>query len=192
MLKSANVIVDECNRIQQHIYILNEKFSGPLKADSAKCTRNPFVLLLGNHSSGKSSFINFLLQRSVQMAGVAPTDDGFTVIGSGNDDVDRDGPSFLSDVSLGFHGLQQFGPMLIHRTQLKIRSNLALQNVILVDSPGMIDSPIIKDNNGIDVSLRKYDRGYDFEGDCHLLTMFFYSLCVYILIYTYTIRILYL
>ena len=40
----------------------------------------PFVFLLGNHSSGKSSFINFLLGRAVQTTGVAPTDDSFTII----------------------------------------------------------------------------------------------------------------
>lgn len=145
MNKSTNIIVDECNRIQGYVYSLNEKFSGPLQNDSIKCTRNPFVLLLGNHSSGKSSFINYLLQRPVQMTGVAPTDDGFTVIGSGNEDIDRDGPSFIGDTNFGFHGLQKFGPMLIHRTQLKIRSNLSLQNVVLVDSPGKSSIIIIFD-----------------------------------------------
>ena len=43
----------------------------------------PFCLLVGNHSSGKSSFINYLLQRNIQKAGVAPTDDTFTVIAPG-------------------------------------------------------------------------------------------------------------
>jgi hypothetical protein len=48
-------------------------------------------LLSGNHSSGKSSFINYVCQRKVQTAGVAPTDDGFTIIVPGPSDVDRDG-----------------------------------------------------------------------------------------------------
>jgi GTPase SAR1 family protein len=43
----------------------------------------PFCLLVGNHSSGKSSFINYILQRNIQKAGVAPTDDSFTVIAPG-------------------------------------------------------------------------------------------------------------
>lgn len=50
-----------------------------------------FYLPLGNHSSGKSSFINYVCQRKVQTAGVAPTDDGFTIIVPGPSDVDRDG-----------------------------------------------------------------------------------------------------
>ena len=40
----------------------------------------PLVLLLGNHSSGKSSFINHLIGQKVQRTGAAPCDDGFTVI----------------------------------------------------------------------------------------------------------------
>lgn len=32
-------------------------------------TQFPFVLLLGNHSSGKSSFINYLMGRKVQSTG---------------------------------------------------------------------------------------------------------------------------
>jgi hypothetical protein len=38
------------------------------------------VLCVGNHSSGKSSFINYVLQRPIQTSGVAPTDDNFTII----------------------------------------------------------------------------------------------------------------
>ena len=54
--------------------------------------------------------------------------------------------------------MQQFGSNLIHRTQFKQRSNLALKGFLLVDSPGMIDSNIKKDV--------EMDRGYDFEGVC--------------------------
>jgi hypothetical protein len=42
------------------------------------------VLCVGNHSSGKSSFINYVLGRSIQTAGVAPTDDCFTIIAPNN------------------------------------------------------------------------------------------------------------
>jgi ribosome biogenesis GTPase A len=50
--------------------------SGPSPSTTAKYnsydgdnTLHPFVLLLGNHSSGKSSFINYLLGRKVQATG---------------------------------------------------------------------------------------------------------------------------
>ena len=47
------------------------------------CKSLPFCLLVGNHSSGKSSFINYVMKRDIQKAGVAPTDDTFTVITPG-------------------------------------------------------------------------------------------------------------
>ena len=36
----------------------------------------PSALFLGNHSSGKSSLVNWVLGGDVQDTGVAPTDDG--------------------------------------------------------------------------------------------------------------------
>ena len=53
----------------------------------------PMVLLLGNHSSGKSSFINYLLGEDLQKTGVATTDDGFTIIAGGKSNEEVDGPS---------------------------------------------------------------------------------------------------
>ena len=61
---------------------LNKTLLGPLErrgGSEDRLTSLPFVFLLGNHSSGKSTFINHVLGRTVQETGVAPTDDGFTV-----------------------------------------------------------------------------------------------------------------
>ena len=136
---------------------VNEALHGPLE-HAYQPTVLPFVLLLGNHSSGKSSFANFALGRDVQTAGVAPTDDSFTVIAPGASDADQDGPALVGDPDLGFEGLRKFGPGLIQRTQLKIRSGIAPKNFMLVDSPGMIDSP-----GGQGGASSKLDRGYHFE-----------------------------
>ncbi|TMW66968.1 hypothetical protein Poli38472_012084 [Pythium oligandrum] len=121
---------------------LNERILGPLdrKHKEEKLPSLPFVFLLGNHSSGKSTFINYLLQREVQSTGVAPTDDGFTIIAPGTEDIEQDGPALVGDPDLGFSGLRGFGPALIQRTQLKVRKGINA-NFMLVDSPGMIDSP---------------------------------------------------
>ena len=37
---------------------------------------------------------------------------------------------------MGFSGLKVFGPHLIHHTQLKIRGSLAMQDFMIVDTPG--------------------------------------------------------
>lgn len=125
------------------------------------------MFLLGNHSSGKSSFINYICQRKVQTAGVAPTDDSFTIIVPGPSDVDRDGPSFIGDPDMGFSGLRMFGPQLVHHTQLKVRSNISIKNLMVIDTPGMIDSPRRREH--YNTTLRDaniIDRGYDFEAVC--------------------------
>ena len=126
----------------------------------------PFVFLLGNHSSGKSSFINYVCQRKVQTAGVAPTDDSFTIIVPGPADVDRDGPSFIGDPEMGFSGLRVYGSPLVHHTKLKIRSNIAIKNFMIVDTPGMIDSPMVRDPVTGASKYKDMDRGYDFESVC--------------------------
>ena len=121
---------------------LNARLLGPLeRSPFAEGIPLPFVLLLGNHSSGKSSFINFVLGRPVQATGVAPTDDGFTVIKPGAQDVDRDGASFVGDPAMGFAPLRSFGPPFMSHLKLKVREGLQIEDIMLIDSPGMIDSP---------------------------------------------------
>lgn len=83
----------------------------------------------------------------------------------GPSDVDRDGPSFVGDPDMGFASLRTYGPQLIHHTRLKVRHNIAIRNFMLVDTPGMIDSPIVRDQYGA-TRHSVMDRGYDFEGVC--------------------------
>lgn len=111
---------------------------------------------------------------------MAPTDDCFTVIAPGPKDVDQDGPALVGDPDIGFEGLRQFGPTLIHHAQLKVREGIRNQNFMMVDSPGMIDSPVssggmsmgfgagMRNNSGSlsssSTSQAVMDRGYDFQG----------------------------
>jgi hypothetical protein len=115
--ETPGVILD-CQKILESVESINNRVRGPLDKTTNRNTIFPFVFLLGNHSSGKSSFVNYLLNRKVQTAGVAPTDDSFTIIAPGPSDVDRDGPAFIGDPDMGFSGLKNFGPTLIHHTQV--------------------------------------------------------------------------
>lgn len=182
-------ILSECSTLHSSIMPLNSTLRGPLTKGSDRGTSLPFVFLVGNHSSGKSSFINYVLGRKVQTAGVAPTDDCFTVIAPGPKDVDQDGPALVGDPDIGFSGLRQFGPTLIHHAQLKVRSDINTTNFMMVDSPGMIDSPVSSggmtmsspgyagwaggggggsttpnNNYNTSSSAAVMDRGYDFQG----------------------------
>lgn len=158
-------IVDECRRLRRSIEHIAMKYRGS-SLDDNDSTRYPMVLLLGNHSSGKSSFINYLVNRRIQSTGVAPTDDNFTIIGpsEGGDDVDRNGPALVGDPDLGFSGLKVFGSVLVNHTQLKLRSGLAIRDFMIVDSPGMIDSPVTADQ--LSRHSAGLSRGYDFAGVC--------------------------
>ena len=159
-----NDIVTECLRLRKTLLQpVNDNFYGPLPIETIKSTHYPMVFLCGNHSSGKSSFCNHLLGREIQESGVAPTDDCFTIIGPGQEDIDRAGPALVDDPDLGFNSLRNFGPLLIHKTQLKIRSNTNITDFMVVDSPGMIDSPVKAHASDEEKSM---DRGYDFGGVC--------------------------
>jgi Dynamin family len=115
-------------------------------------------LFVGNHSSGKSSFINYLLGREVQTTGVAPTDDAFTMIAPGTQDRNQDGPSLVGNPDLGLAGLRQFGPTLVHHLQYKVRSDVKTHDMMVIDTPGMMDAPA-----GMQAP-KALDRGYDFTG----------------------------
>jgi len=127
-------------RVQSELLTpINSRLLGPLEQrEFSEAVPLPFVLLLGNHSSGKSSFINYVLGRKVQQTGVAPTDDGFTVIAPAARDADRDGASFVGDPSMGFSPLRAFGPGFLSHFRLKLRDGLQTNELMLVDSPGTI------------------------------------------------------
>ena len=97
----------------------------------------PLVLLIGNHSSGKSSLINYMLGQKVQNTGVAPTDDDFTVLSHSQSDDERDGDALVSNPDLGFAELRKFGPSLVSHLKLKARNAPFLEDLTLIDSRGI-------------------------------------------------------
>lgn len=127
------------------------EFEAPPSA--SETTGLPLVLLLGNHSSGKSSFVNYLVGDTLQRTGIAPVDDSFTIITHGAEATDRDGHAVVTNPTLAWGDLERFGPTLLSHLKLKQRPMADLEGLALVDSPGMIDA-----------ASSKEDRGYDFAG----------------------------
>ena len=111
----------------------------------------PMVLFLGNHSAGKSSFINHLLGTNIQRTGIAPVDDGFTILMHGEDEADKDGAAVVTNPELGWEELKNFGDNLVSKLRLRTHQSDRLRKIALVDSPGMIDA-----------ANSSTDRGYDF------------------------------
>ena len=113
----------------------------------------PTVIFLGNHSSGKSSLVNWILgAMPVQDTGVAPPDDGFTVIIYGESEEDIVGPAAVTRLPEEFRALEPLGPSFLQHLKVKVRNRELLKRVNIVDSPGMIDSAAAE-------SQRDYDFG---------------------------------
>lgn len=130
-----------------------ERFAFERAPASAEVGGPPMVLLVGNHSSGKSTFINHLLGEEVQSTGLAPTDDAFTVLAWGEQPGERDGRAIATDPDLPFGSLGHFGPTFLSHFRRRARPVPLLKDVTLVDTPGMIDA-----------AREEWGRGYDFTG----------------------------
>lgn len=119
---------------------LAEKLAFELPVRAKEPPGLPNVLFLGNHSSGKSSFINHLLETDVQKTGLAPTDDGFTILCHGDQKDTFDGQTVTTHPSLPLRNLNRLGPAFISKLKLKTLPNPLLKSFALIDSPGMIDA----------------------------------------------------
>jgi hypothetical protein len=131
----------QINRLYDRFRPMATRFGYTFVRPAVAVNGRPNVAFLGNHSSGKSTFINHLLEGApVQDTGVAPTDDGFTVILHGTPETDLYGPAALSKLPAEFAGLAALGPTFLQRLRVKVRDRAVLKNVNLIDSPGMVDA----------------------------------------------------
>jgi len=120
----------------------------------------PQVLVLGGYSSGKSTLINDFLGVKVQATGQAPTDDSFTVITYDDSQPPdtpvqvtetRDGKFLLNDSEYPFETLKKHGQRFAAHFRLKKINSPFLQNLAIIDTPGMLDS------------ITERDRGYNYQ-----------------------------
>ena len=145
-------IEDTINRLYKAFKPSAEKYRYTFSLPELTVGGLPTIVFLGNHSSGKSTLINHLLGGTpVQDTGVAPTDDGFTIILYGETDEDFYGPAALGRLTKEFANLNKFGPEFLQHLRVKYRKCDFLKKVNLIDSPGMIDT-----------AGENSTRGYDF------------------------------
>ncbi|XP_040212134.1 uncharacterized protein LOC120943092 [Rana temporaria] len=97
------------------------------------------VMLMGNHSAGKSSFINWYIEEHIQRTGVAIETQGFTFITSG-----RKRETLTGDATL--HLYPHFKPMQSFQgvseylcTEISTSRQKKFSLVTFVDSPGLVD-----------------------------------------------------
>lgn len=145
---------ESAERLRDHILKpIADRFGFPLSRRGGQSSTVPTVLCLGNHSSGKSSFINHWIGASIQTTGVAPTDDGFTILMYGSAQLELDGRTAVVDPQLSLGDFEQYGKEFLDHLKLKRLPLEPLRDLCFIDSPGLID------HAGAPGDL---SRGYDF------------------------------
>ncbi|XP_047428905.1 uncharacterized protein si:ch211-11k18.4 [Mugil cephalus] len=97
------------------------------------------VMLMGNHSAGKSSFINWYVEEHIQRTGVAIETQGFSFITSGRKRESLTGNATLH-LYPHFKPLQEFkGVSEYLSTEVCTSRQKRFSLVTFVDSPGLVD-----------------------------------------------------
>lgn len=97
------------------------------------------ILLIGNHSAGKSSFINWYIEETVQRTGVAIETQGFTLVTSG-----KKRESLLGNATMHLYpqlkGLTSFENSLEYlSTEITTSKQKQFSLITFIDTPGLVD-----------------------------------------------------
>ncbi|XP_041348621.1 EH domain-containing protein 1-like [Gigantopelta aegis] len=97
------------------------------------------VLLIGNHSAGKSSFINWYVEEHVQKTGVAIETQGFTFVTSGRKRESLTGNATLH-LYPHYEPLRQIEGVVDYlQTEISTSKQKKFSLVTFVDTPGLVD-----------------------------------------------------
>lgn len=135
-------------KLAQHVSLGLKEISKAARMTPPLITprRRATVLILGNHSAGKSSFVNYYVEERVQTTGIAVESTGFTIIRSGRHEQEVQGEGALVDnehiaqvaARLGEkHGEAARSSFVEHLTMC-VRTSKAKQfeSIDFIDTPG--------------------------------------------------------
>ncbi|XP_019183517.1 PREDICTED: EH domain-containing protein 1-like isoform X2 [Ipomoea nil] len=173
-LTSVTSIVDGLKRLYtkklkplEVTYRFND-FVSPLLANSDFDCK-PMVMLLGQYSTGKTTFIKHMLRSSYPGAhiGPEPTTDRFVVVMNGPDERSIPGNTVAVQADMPFSGLTTFGTTFLSKFECSQMPHPLLEHLTFVDTPGVLSG-----------EKQRTQRSYDFTG----VTSWFASKCDLILL----------
>lgn len=121
--------------------------------DDAFFYSKPIILLIGQYSSGKSTFVRYLIDKDYPgiRIGPEPTTDKFVAVMYNEESAIIPGNALVIDGGKPFKPLIKFGNKFLNRFQASMVDSPVLKGITVIDSPG-----ILTDNNNSD--------GYDYKG----------------------------
>ncbi|XP_014511362.1 EH domain-containing protein 1-like isoform X1 [Vigna radiata var. radiata] len=143
-------------------------FVSPLLTNS-DFDAKPMILLLGQYSTGKTTFIKHMLRTTYPGAhiGPEPTTDRFVVVMSGPDERSVPGNTVAVQADMPFSGLTTFGTSFLSKFECSQMPHPLLDYISFVDSPGVLSG-----------EKQRTQRQYDFTG----VTSWFAAKCDLILL----------
>ncbi|CAL5360758.1 unnamed protein product [Camellia sinensis] len=141
-------------------------FESPLLTNSDFDVK-PMVMLLGQYSTGKTTFIKHLLKSSYPGAhiGPEPTTDRFVM--NGPDERSIPGNTIAVQADMPFSGLTTFGTSFLSKFECSQMPHPLLEHITFVDTPGVLAG-----------EKQRTQRSYDFTG----VTSWFAAKCDLILL----------
>ncbi|CAJ1346824.1 unnamed protein product, partial [Effrenium voratum] len=124
----------------------------------ADFSARPMVMLTGQYSTGKSTFIRHLLGRDYPglRIGPEPTTDKFVAVCHGDMDQVIPGNALVVDKSMPFTQLSHFGNNFLTRFECAKLNSPVLNGMSLIDTPGVLSG-----------EKQRIKRGYEFEEVVH-------------------------
>ena len=118
----------------------------------------PQVLMIGQYSTGKTSFIEYLLGKRFpnMRVGPEPTTDRFVAVMHGADERVVPGNALAVERGSAFRGLQMFGTAFLSRFEGAQLQSPILEKMTLIDTPGILSG-----------EKQRLQRGYDFTEVCN-------------------------